>query len=85
MHTCPTCGRTGTLSGDVLTFVRQNGPVRADEVAQHFGVPGWQANRALCHLADRGFVTRVRRGVYSGDRELRRQALLDELHRLAPA
>lgn len=82
MNACPTCGRAGTLSGDVLAFVRQNGPVRPEQIAQHFGVPNYQASRVLCHLADRGLIARVSRGVYSSDLRLRRQALLDELQKL---
>ncbi|TXI58279.1 FaeA/PapI family transcriptional regulator [Mycolicibacter arupensis] len=86
METCRGCGRTSTLAGNVLTFLRQApGVVRANEVAEHFNIPTYQASVILCRLADRAMITRVRRGAYSADRELQRRALLDQLEKLTPA
>lgn len=86
MDTCPACGRTGTISGGVLAFVkRKAGAVHVRDVAQHFGMPGLRASRTLCHLADSGHIVRVSRGVYSADPELQRRALLEQLQRLTPA
>lgn len=86
IETCPKCGRAATLNGEVLTFVQQRGQtVRPDEVARHFNISTTRANWALCRLVDNGLLTRVSRGVYSGDPELRRRALLAQLEQLAPA
>ncbi|UXA05713.1 hypothetical protein KXD96_22840 [Mycobacterium sp. SMC-2] len=85
IETCPKCGRTATLNGDVLIFVQEHGrPVRPEDVARHFGISTTRANWALCRLADGGLIVRLSRGVYSGDLELRR-LVLDQLDRLAPA
>lgn len=87
MDVCPDCGRTDTtLSGGVLAFTRAAaGVVRVRDVAEHFGIPGKQASRTLCHLADRAIITRVGRGSYSADPEIQRRALLEQLAKLAPA
>lgn len=87
MMLCPNCGkRMDTLSDKVLCFVRDSGvPVRPADVAEHFGIPQPSATAALCYLSDRGLIARVRHGVYTDDRELARQALLERLERLAPA
>lgn len=74
------------LTADVLAFVvRHAGPVRPDEVAEHLGAETLPVNYALCRLANYGHIARVRRGLYSGDPQLRRQALLDRAERLTPA
>ena len=78
--------RAETLTSNVLAYVTaQSVPVRPDEVAEQLGVQTIRANWALCRLATLGDITRVRRGLYSGDPELRRRALLHELNRLAKA
>jgi predicted ArsR family transcriptional regulator len=77
---------TDNLMNAVLRFViDQPRPVRAYEPAEYLGVPTVRVNRALSYLADRGLIVRIRHGLYSGDPELRRRALLEQLDRLTLA
>ena len=84
---CPNCGkRMDTLADKVLTFVRESSqPVRPADVAERFGITPQSASATLCYLSDRSLIVRVRHGVYTDDRELARQMLLERLERLTPA
>lgn len=85
---CAECGQeVSPLTTRVLEYVRAHagGTVTPKEIAAHFGVPPVRVAQRLVQLAERGVIARVGYGVYSTDFGLRRQALLDELQKLAPA
>lgn len=72
---CASCGRPATQTGDVMSYVQGCASVRVGDVAEHFGITVYQASKALCRLADMGMIARLKRGVYTADRELARRVL----------
>jgi len=48
-----------SLKEEFLTFVKENGAVRASEVAAHFGVSGQKASALLKQLVDNHEVEKV--------------------------
>ncbi|KWX22309.1 hypothetical protein AFM11_20980 [Mycolicibacterium wolinskyi] len=66
----------------MMTFVKAHETVRPADVAAHYGIASNDAARILGHLADRGLVARIKRGVYTADRELARRVLSAKLDSL---
>jgi predicted transcriptional regulator of viral defense system len=71
------------LVADVLAVAREHDWVCPALVAEQLGVERKPVGKALCRLAERGQLIRVKHGRYTVRVELKRQALIQELAALA--